>query len=179
MLTKNISTKICFIGESGVGKTSLIRRYVHDIFSDKYITTIGTKVSRKDILLKYPDKKVQFKINAMIWDIMGQKAFRGLLHESYFQGARGVIAVCNLTDKQTLEGLSEWIDKVMSAVGDIPVVILANKSDLTDQIEFGEKELMQLINELNAPFLFTSAKTGENVSEAFSTIARQILKENF
>jgi small GTP-binding protein len=179
MKTKKISTKICLIGDGGVGKTSLIGRFVYDIFSDKYIKTIGTKVSRKDILLVYPDKDLQFSVNAMIWDIMGQKAFGGLLHESYFKGARGILAVCNLTDKTTLEGLNDWIDKVMNSVGDIPVVILANKSDLTEKFEFGEEELKKFTSELKAPFLFTSAKTGENVSLAFYTIGKEILKKNY
>ena len=91
MSTKNVRIKICLVGDGGVGKTSLIGRYVYDIFSDKYLPTIGTKVTRKELLLRYPSKRLQVKMDAMIWDIMGQKLFKSLLHESYFIGARGIL----------------------------------------------------------------------------------------
>ena len=174
--TKNVRSKICLIGDGGVGKTSLIGRYVHNKFDNKYLRTIGTKVSRKEICFECTESQVKVKLGAMIWDIMGQKAFRGLLQDAYFHGANGLIAVCDLTQRQTLESLNEWIDSVASVVGKIPTVILANKKDLDDQQEFGVKELRFLAETLDAPFLLTSAKTGENVDEAFVAIGRQMVK---
>lgn len=176
MQKKNLSSKICFIGDGGVGKTSLIGRYVYNIFDDKYLATIGTKVSRKEIILEYPDKELQVKINAMIWDIMGQKAFRRLLHEAYFAGAKGILGVCNLTDESSLKALNDWIDSVNKVVKNIPIVILANKSDLKDEIQLSQDEIEKMAADLNAPFLFTSAKTGENVAEAFSTMGKEMIK---
>lgn len=177
MLAKHMSSKICLIGDGGVGKTSLIGRYVYDMFEDKYLATIGTKVSRKVILLNYPDRDIQVKINAMIWDIMGQRAFRNLLHEAYFYGAKGIIGVCNLTDEETLASLNDWIESAKKVVGDIPMVLLANKSDLKDEIKFSESELKATATSLNAQYLYTSAKTGENVVNAFLTLGREIVNK--
>ncbi len=175
--TKNVSSKICLIGDGGVGKTSLIGRYVHNKFDNKYLKTIGTKISRKEICFECTESNVQIKLGALIWDIMGQKAFRGLLQDAYFHGANGLIAVCDLTQRQTLKSLNEWIDSIARIVGKIPTVILANKMDLANEQEFGVKELRYLAETLDAPFLLTSAKTGENVDEAFLAIGRQMVKK--
>ncbi|UCE38232.1 MAG: GTP-binding protein [Thermoplasmata archaeon] len=176
MEIKKVSSKICFIGDGGVGKTSLIRRYVHDMFDDKYITTIGTKVSRKELIFDYPHRNVQVQLNAMIWDIMGQRAFRGLLKEAYFNGANGILGVCSLTDLDSLLSLVDWINSVKAMVGDIPIMILVNKSDLKEHSQFGDKEIQQIATLIGAEFLYTSAKTGENVPSAFDTIGKLMLK---
>lgn len=173
---KNVSSKICLIGDGGVGKTSLIGRYVHDKFDAKYLQTIGTKVSRKEIVFDCTQSQVEVNLGAMIWDIMGQKAFRSLLQDAYFHGANGIIAVCDLTQRQTLESLNEWIDSITQVAGKIPTVILANKSDLNDEKQFGEDELRMLAESLDSPFLYTSAKTGENVDDAFLAIGRLMVK---
>ncbi|MCX6658706.1 MAG: GTP-binding protein, partial [Euryarchaeota archaeon] len=98
-----MKVKVCFIGDAGVGKTSLIKRYVLDVFDDRYIATIGTKVTKKIV-----DVDGQAKVMMLVWDIMGQKGFRELLREAYFFGAHGAIAVCDLTNKETLEELRYW-----------------------------------------------------------------------
>jgi len=179
MLIKNVSSKICFVGDGGVGKTSLICRFVHDLFDDKYLATIGTKVSRKEIVLDYPDKNLRFKMDAMIWDIMGQKAFRGMLQGSYFHGAKGILGVCSLTDLDSLKNLNDWIESVKAVVGEIPIVLLANKNDLKNEVQFDDGYLKEMANSLNATYLYTSAKTGENVGQAFSNIAKQMIKNQF
>jgi small GTP-binding protein len=179
MTTKNVRTKICLVGDGGVGKTSLIGRYVYDIFSDKYLPTIGTKVTRKELLLRYPSKKLQVKMDAMIWDIMGQKLFKSLLHESYFIGARGILAVCDLTDKNSLMGLVDWVKSVNEVVGKVPIVLLANKSDLNGNRVVAEDELKSIAAALDAPYVYTSAKTGENVIQAFILLAREMVRKQF
>lgn len=173
---KNVSSKICLIGDGGVGKTSLIGRFVHDKFDTKYLRTIGTKVSRKEIVFECPESQVQVNLGAMIWDIMGQKAFKRLLQDAYFHGANGIIAVCDLTQRQTLESLNDWIDSITRIAGIIPTVILANKNDLQDKMQFGEAELRKLAETLDSPFMYTSAKTGENVDDAFLAIGRLMVK---
>src|SRR2546430_10752896 len=102
MEVKRMKVKVCLIGEAAVGKTSLIRRFVLDNFDDKYIQTLGTKVSKKELASPSPDGTGDLKIDMTIWDIMGQKGFRELLKEAYFYGARGIIAVCDVTRRETL-----------------------------------------------------------------------------
>lgn len=179
MSTKNVRIKICLVGDGGVGKTSLIGRYVYDIFSDKYLPTIGTKVTRKELLLRYPSKRLQVKMDAMIWDIMGQKLFKSLLHESYFIGARGILGVCDLTDKNSLMGLIDWVKSVNEVAGRVPIVILANKSDLNGNIILTDDEVRTIASTLDAPYVYTSAKTGENVAQAFVLLAREMVRNQF
>ena len=83
--SKEIKTKVCLVGDNNVGKTSLIRRFVLDSFDDKYTSTIGTKVTKKEVNVKR-DNGREVSLSMLVWDIMGQKGFRELLRESYFYG---------------------------------------------------------------------------------------------
>jgi small GTP-binding protein len=170
-----IKTKVCLMGESSVGKSSLIRRFVLDVFDDAYISTIGTKVSKRSIDLSKGDKK--YRMDMQIWDIMGNKGFRILLQEAYFHGASGIIAVCDSTKMATKDDLEDWIKAAQGVAGQVPVVILSNKADLKDQMEVAEKDIMELANKYGAVFhAFTSAKTGTNVEETFQKIGEEMLK---
>ncbi len=162
-------SKICTVGESGVGKTSLIRRFVLDEFDDRYVATIGAKITKKELLMDGQGKGVQVEMT--LWDIMGEKGFRELLREAYFQGCHGVFAVCDVTRSDTLFDLAGWIKAVFRVAGEVPVVFLANKIDLEDTIVVTEKDVAQMAAEYKAPHLMTSAKTGENVEEAFRNLA--------
>src|SRR6266536_64204 len=119
MEVKRMKVKVCLVGEAAVGKTSLIRRFVLDNFDDKYIQTLGTKVSKKELTSAVPDSSGELKIDMTIWDIMGQKGFRELLKEAYFYGARGILAVCDVTRRKTLDDLDDWIEGVYSVTGKI------------------------------------------------------------
>lgn len=174
MDARRMKIKVCLVGEAAVGKTSLIRRFVLDDFDDKYIQTLGTKVSKKEMAVPAGAGQEPVKIDMTIWDIMGQKGFRELLKEAYFYGAKGVIAVADVTRKMTLDDLDDWIEGVYSVTGKIPIQFMANKSDLRDQAEIGEEELTQSTKAYGSPFFFTSAKTGENVEAAFQDLARRI-----
>jgi small GTP-binding protein len=176
--TKEIKLKICLVGEGSVGKSSLIRRFVFDEFSDAYISTIGTKITKREVELKHPLKNEKFKVTLLIWDIMGQKGFRQLLQEAYFYGAQGLIAVCDITNKRSLKDLDSWIDSAFSVTGKVPLVFLANKSDLNNKAEFGLDDLKTFIAKYErSNALSSSAKTGENVEEAFKILGNEILKE--
>src|SRR2546427_9751837 len=177
MDVRRMKMKVCLVGEAAVGKTSLIRRYVLDDFDDKYIQTLGTKVSKKELQVPRPKGDDPLKVDMTIWDIMGQKGFRELLKEAYFYGARGILAVCDVTRRATLDDLDDWIEGVYSVTGKIPIQFLANKWDLRDRAEFGEAEIEQVTRAYGAPFSLTSAKTGENVEPSFTSLAERILKE--
>ena len=168
---QRMKVKVCLVGEGAVGKTALIRRFIHDQFDDRYISTLGAKVSKKEISVPNPKGSGEIAIDMTIWDIMGEKGFRSLLRDAYFEGAQGVLAVCDLTRKDTLGELHDWIAAVHKVTGQIPIQFLANKSDLEKQKAFGEDDVKKVAEVHKAPFLFTSAKTGLNVEEGFRSLA--------
>lgn len=175
---ERLKAKICLVGEAAVGKTSLIRRFVVDEFDDRYITTLGAKVSKKEMVYQSIDHDVEVRVDMTIWDIMGEKGFRELLKEAYFHGAKGVLAVCDITRYSTLKDLDDWVNSVYRVVGKVPVVYAVNKVDLKDEVMllYGEKEIEASAGAFGAPYLYTSAKTGENVEAAFRTLAESIAK---
>ena len=167
-----MKVKICLVGEGAVGKTCLIRRFIHDEFDDRYISTLGAKVSKKELMLNGDGAPVS--VDMTIWDIMGEKGFRELLKEAYFHGAQGVLAVCDITRMETLTDLEDWVAAVVKVTGKIPVEFLANKADLKEEQVVQPADLEAAARNHGAPFLFTSAKTGENVEQAFAQLAKMI-----
>ncbi len=167
--------KICLIGDVGVGKTSLIRRYVLDVFDDKYIATIGTKVTKKEIDIKHPNTGQPIRLVLLVWDIMGQPSFREVLREAYFYGAQGALAVCDVTGKESLGELRYWIKAMTATTGEIPIVFLGNKCDLKDEARITYLDVEMFAKKHNSPALLTSAKTGYNVEAAFVTLVERIL----
>jgi len=175
--TKHLKTKVCLVGEKAVGKTSLIRRYVLDMFDDRYVTTIGTKVSKREMRVFLPDKDLLVHIDMTIWDIMGEKGFQELLKDAYFYGANGILAVADLTRRRSLVDLDDWIDGVEQVVGRVPVLIAINKADLPAQAEFEASTVEQIAKAFQCDYLMTSAKTGENVEEAFRRLGASVAAE--
>ena len=171
-LRREVKLKVCLLGDGGVGKTSLIRRFVFSEFDERYLYTLGTNVSKKEVTLVWKGQEV--KATLTVWDIMGQKSLRHLFAESYFKEADGGIAVCDSTRSDTLDNLTEWIEKMFSVSGEVPVTILANKIDLKNETRIEERVLAEFAAAYDAPYLFTSAKTGENVERAFARTAELI-----
>ena len=169
--------KICLIGDVGVGKTSLIRRYVLDVFDDKYIATIGTKVTKKEMQIKDPETGAPQKVILLIWDIMGQPSFREVLREAYFYGVEGALAVCDVTSKESLGELRYWIKAMTSTTGKVPIVFLGNKCDLRDETRVPYQDLEVFAKKQDSPALLTSAKTGYNVEQSFTTLLDMILNK--
>ncbi|MCK5559438.1 MAG: GTP-binding protein [Thermoplasmata archaeon] len=168
-----VKAKICLIGDWGVGKTSLIRKFVLDQFDDKYLVTFGTKVSKKRIKFKkYKDSVTD--LNMVIWDIMGQDEFK-VIQKNAYSGTHAALIVCDITRKDTLKTIKKWRDDIFSVTKEIPVVVLANKSDLQDQRKFKIDDLTKVASEINAKYFFTSAKTGQNVESAFRAIGKKLI----
>lgn len=168
---KNIIKKMCVLGEEAVGKTSLIRRFVVEKFDDKYIATIGTKSSKKTMSIKSGD--INVNLTMIIWDILGQKKFSELKRSAY-KGANSAFIVLDLTRIETLYSFKEWLNSLYEVAPDIPVVVLANKSDLNPA--FGIDEIKEAIGDRAFPFYLTSAKTGTNVNPAFYTLGKMMVK---
>ncbi len=168
---KQLKSKICLVGDKSVGKTSLICRYVMNMFDEQYVTTIGTRVSKKEVHVLMPERDLLIDVDMTIWDIMGEKGFRELLKEAYFYGANGILAVADMTRRRTLDGLDDWIDGVEEVVGKVPILLAVNKMDLTSRAQFGERDVAQVAKAYDSEFVLTSAKNGDNVEEAFRRLA--------
>lgn len=169
-----VKRNIVLIGDASVGKTSLVRRFVKDEFSDKYITTIGLKVTKKEVDIGPDDDKTHMIM--MIWDIIGQKGYRQTQSLS-FKGVNGALLVADMTRKETLDSLlGYWIPLIIKAVGPVPLIFIGNKADLKDEAQFGLEEIKSVAKKsesfgsTNECFL-ASAKTGENVEELFTRMA--------
>ena len=171
-----ISNKICLIGDYGVGKTSLIRRFVDRQFSDKYLSTVGVKISRKSIELSDSEQQKNITLQLLIWDIEGSTKFKGI-SASYFQGAKGAIIVGDVTRPESLENISEHIKAFSKVNPQGKTVVALNKSDLIDA-EYLEKYCQLYSFSDNNSFVSTyasSAKSGTNVDEIFTTLAHSII----
>lgn len=172
---RRVKAKVSLVGDPGVGKTSLIRRFVYDTFDDRYLSTIGTKVTKRAVHVYDTDTGQVVELVLLIWDIMGEEGLRDLLRDAYFSGTRGVLAVCDLTRKDTLKGIPLWTRAVETVVGDVPTIVLGNKADLTGEAEVDEAALAALAARYGWRHLLTSARTGRGVSEGFLLLAQLIL----
>ncbi|MBM4247919.1 MAG: GTP-binding protein [Euryarchaeota archaeon] len=168
--------KVCLIGDPGVGKTSLIRRFVLDQFSDDYLSTIGAKVTKKEKLIDIKEHDLRVHLNLMIWDVAGQKEYQQF-HEMYLKGMEGVLAVCDLSRRNTFERLKDSLRLVEKHAGSIPVVFMLNKADLVDLPALDLREVNALASQRGIPVLPTSAKTGQNVESSFSKLTMMIIRD--
>lgn len=166
---KILRTKVCLVGEEGVGKTSLVRRFVLNAFDDHYIHTIGTKVSKKTVDVLRPDGN-PVSVEMLVWDIMGNHNIRALLRDAYFGGVHGALAVADLTRRDTLEEVVGWTEEIERVAGDTPLVLAMNKADLTADAQVRAEDVASVARRLDAEYRFTSAKTGENVEAAFGRL---------
>lgn len=166
--------KICLAGDPAVGKTSLIGRFVHDEFSDKYLSTMGTKVTK--MTLEVPGEDAPREVDLLIWDIMGDPGFRQFLKDSYFFGAEGIVLVCDLTRRETVRHLAQWWEVVTEVAGEVPVSVATNKADLVDRIEVQESDVAKVCEPRGWPVTRTSAKTGQGVPEAFRELAARVVR---
>ncbi|MHA1271235.1 MAG: Rab family GTPase [Candidatus Helarchaeota archaeon] len=161
--------KICFLGDPAVGKTSIIIRHTEKRYEDTYKLTIGTDISAK--LMQIEDKNIYL----IIWDIGGQERYQ-ILRESYLQGSFGSIIVFSVSDKDSFNHVDDWLNEFRKTCGNISALLIANKIDLEDERVVSEEEIKKKAEELNIPYIETSAKTGENVDKAFELIIQDILQ---
>lgn len=169
-----MKAKVVLVGEGGVGKTSLIRRFVQDVYEDRYLGTVGTKVSK--IRLDVPLDAGRVEMDLVIFDIMGQRGFRDMVKETYFHGAHGFLAVCDVTRRESLVSLHEWVAAAMEHAGQVPGVIIVNKIDIPEKNRsFSRDDVERVARIFDASVTYASAKTGAGVDEAFSGLAVQIV----
>lgn len=162
-----VAKKISLLGSFAVGKTSLVARFVKSLFSEDYHTTIGVKVDKK--LVDVGGTQVKL----MIWDIAGKDDFFEP-PVSYLKGSGGYLMVIDGTRGATLQVARNMRERMLETVGDIPFVALINKVDLRDDWEITDDDIEKLRSE-GFPVMLTSAKTGENVEEAFLHLSSAML----
>lgn len=159
-----LQRKICLLGDFGVGKTSLVRRFVEGRFDDQYLSSIGVKISR--YALKGEKER---PINLIIWDLAGNEEFNGK-HKSYLQGSFAALLVCDLTRNTTLPSLRTYINRMRAVEPNARFTLVANKSDLKDDLEITEEDIAIFANEYQIKSFITSAKDGDFVEEAFKSL---------
>lgn len=165
-LTRLVQRKVCLLGDFAVGKTSLVRRFVEGRFDDRYFSTIGVKISRKMVMVG------ERPYNLLIWDLADGETYR--TGDAYLRGAAGALVVCDLTRRQSLPSMVDYLAHLRRVNPGIATVMVANKTDLAAQQTIDPAELRALSGELAAPYVMTSAKTGAGVEFAFITLVQLI-----
>ena len=193
LLTNVEPRKICLLGDFAVGKTSLVSRYVHNVFSDRYLTTVGVKIDTRVIELNQIPGKVVLQrnlqpnsesligtessaplkrsIKLVLWDLAGA-ANLSAPAKAYIQGSHGFLAICDGTRRATLNTALALLSSAREQIGTRPAVLLVNKQDLYESWEVDQDSLDSARSRV-ANVLATSAKTGANVDRAFRLLAEQ------
>jgi small GTP-binding protein len=164
--------KLILGGDGGVGKTSMVHRFVEDAFQTDYKSTIGTSIMKKECQFDGLESKVRF----VIWDLAGQAQFKRV-RQSYLTNAEAGILVFDVTRKPTYENIKNWHKEITEATPTITLILVGNKIDLVEAKQVSTEEGQALANELGLSYLETSAKTGENINDAFKMLALQMIKK--
>lgn len=161
-----IQKKVCMVGLFGTGKTSLVQQFVHSLFSERYLSTVGVKIDRK------PMEVDGVALTLVLWDLAGRDGHEDIT-TSYLRGAHGVLYVADGTRRETCDQLSELRALVREAAGEVPELLALNKSDLKDRWQLGDADERTLAGAWDV--VRTSAKTGEGVEQIFQRIGRAML----
>lgn len=165
----SIKHKVCLLGASGVGKTSLVRRFVRSVFFEQYRTTIGVVIEKKHL------RRGGHDVDLVVWDLSGEDEFQRV-RTTYVQGASGYLLVIDGTRASTLETARALQNEVVSVVGPVPFVLALNKVDLIERWDLDAQALESLSGRAQA-IVRTSAKTGAGVEDAFGALVDAILAE--
>ena len=162
--------KILTIGESGVGKTCILRRFVENKFLKNHLATIGIDFKTKTLNINNQEIKLK------IWDTAGQERFRNITTQ-YYKGADGIVLIYDVTDDASFEKIRDWMEQILSNTKreDIGLVLLGNKCDMEPRA-VSEEQGNKMAEELNVSYFETSALTGQGINEAFNELTRDIMK---
>ena len=166
---RDVLFKILLIGDSGVGKTSVIMRYTKKLFNEDYLNSIGVDFKSKDL---YIEEK---KIKLQIWDTAGQERFRTIT-SSYYRGAHAIAVVFDLTKRQSYDHVKRWMEDINKyAKENVLKFLVGNKSDLKDEIQVSYEEARALASQMKTTYFSVSAKKNENINEFFEAATKLFL----
>ena len=160
-----LKKKICLVGQFGVGKTSLVHRFVDSIFDQRYLTTVGVKIDRKDVTVGSET------VTLMLWDLAGEDDL-AQLNVSHLRGASGYILVVDGCRAASLAKAVELQQRIAAQLGPLPFVLVLNKADLRDQWEVEAAA----VSARGWPTFETSAKAGSGVQEMFLALAGKLIQ---
>lgn len=160
------------LGSFGVGKTSLVRRFVYNEFKEDYHSTMGVHIHKKTVLVT-PDESSG--INFILWDIAHIEKFNSVI-KNYFRGSHGAVVVFDVTRSQTFQGTHIYLEPFLDMNPNSKLVFVANKIDLVEKQSIEMEQLLQLSKAYNSPFIKTSAKENENIEELFSKLGNLLVK---
>ena len=164
--------KLILIGDSCVGKSNILLKYLKNEFDQNSKATVGVEFGSKNVLINGKKVKIQ------IWDTAGQERYRSIT-SAYYKGAKGAFIVYDITRKNTFDNIDKWIsDLKLNGDQNICIVILGNKSDLVDSREVSTNDGIKKAEMFKTAFLETSALNGDNIGKAFDEIIDQIIQNN-
>ncbi len=175
-MTIEVSKKICMLGSFGVGKTSLVRRFVYNLFDEKYLSTIGVQVTQKKmppVTLAKKSQAVAFKF--ILWDLAHIEKFNELIR-NYFRGSNGALVVFDLSRSLSIQNPDVFLKPFKETNPDSKIIFIANKYDLVEAEGPVVEEFRQFAKSHQVPCFMTSAKSGDNVEKAFNKLAEMILE---
>ena len=163
--------KIILGGDTSVGKTNIINKYIKNEFHEDFFATIGVEFSHKQFIID------NHKIKAQIWDTAGQERYKSIT-SAYYKGAKGALIVYDITNKFTFDSVDKWVQD-LNLYGDknLTLLLVGNKSDLVDKRQVSQEEGEEKAKSFSLGFIETSACSGDNIDQAFDIMLKEVLKK--
>ena len=162
--------KILIVGDSTVGKTNFIKKYVENKFNESYFASTGIDLITTSIKIEGKSFKIQ------IWDTAGQEKYRAMTKNLYLK-SQGIIILFDITNETSFINLKNWMSQIKESRGeDIPILLVGNKIDLEDNRVINKERAMEYANNENIEYIEVSSKTGENINKALTSLLQKILK---
>ena len=171
-IKEDLKLKLVLLGDSGVGKTNLISRYISNSFDENTRATIGVEFFCKNFRI---NKKRTIKVE--IWDTAGQERYKAIT-SVYYKGAKGAFIVYDITSRKTFENIDKWIGEIKErTTDDVKLIIIGNKTDLNNEREVKSEEALIKYQDMDIPLIETSALEDSNVNEAFINLIKIVYKD--